>query len=492
MDKPLIPLDETLNEVKAEVWNAIHQLPHLRNEIHNEDRNTLINVDASAAGIAKIRLQAIPSHPRAVEEVVKEAQEIWAVRSRINHPRFLTAIPGAALPVSWLGDLFTSAFNAYSGVWLGAPGVAAIEVELIAWLASQVGLPKEAGGLFVSGGSMANLTAMVVARDRRLKDHERGKGVAYFSDQSHFAVTKGLSIIGLVPSQMRMIPSDSMHRMDMIELEKAVIADKAKGLVPFLTVANCGTTNTGAIDPLNKIADLACDHGMWMHVDSAYGASVALSKSHRSLLSGLERADSLTWDAHKWLFQTFGCAMVLVRDKAHLAQSYSTKAVYIREIENGDDDEPNLFNYGIELTRPARHMKLWFSLRVLGTEMFGRMIEHGFMLAKTAEAELRKLPNWEVTSPATLSIVTFRYYLQGMTDDEANNINETISRNATSGNVAMIRTTHVHGNVSMRMCSLSPEMRRDDMEEIVKQLHAIAQDLALAGKVNDEKEPTGR
>jgi glutamate/tyrosine decarboxylase-like PLP-dependent enzyme len=198
-------------------------------------------------------------------------------------------------------------------------GVAAIGVELIKWLAAQVGLPTEAGGLFVSGGSMANLTAMVVARDHRLKDHERAKGVAYFSDQSHFAVTRALKIIGLVDSQMRTIPSDSMFRMDMVELEKATTEYKAKGLAPFLVVANCGTTNVGAIDPLNEIANLARDQGMWMHVDGAYGASVALSKSHHSLLHELEHADNIAWDAHKWLLQTFGCAMVLVRDKVHLA-----------------------------------------------------------------------------------------------------------------------------------------------------------------------------
>jgi L-2,4-diaminobutyrate decarboxylase len=141
----------------------------------------------------------------------------------------------------------------------------------------------------------------------------------------------------------------------------------------------------------------------------AYGASVALSKSYRNLISGLERADSFVWDAHKWLFQTYGCAMVFIRDKVHLSQSYNESGDYFRDLIT-DDETPNLYNYGVELTRPARHMRLWFSLRVLGLDTVGRMIDHGFIIAAIAEAELRKLPNWEITSPVTLSIVTFRYY----------------------------------------------------------------------------------
>ncbi|UKZ84151.1 uncharacterized protein TrAFT101_000071 [Trichoderma asperellum] len=156
----------------------------------------------------------------------------------------------------------------------------------------------------------------------------------------------------------------------MEQLRKTIIADKSKGLIPFLIVANVGSTNTGSIDPINEFADLAKEHNMWMHVDGAYGASVALSKSYRSLLNGIERCDSLAWDAHKWLFQTFGCGIVLVHDKRYLAESFASSGDYFRDIPS-DDDEPNMLNYGIELTRPARHMKLWFTLRVLGLETSG-------------------------------------------------------------------------------------------------------------------------
>jgi L-2,4-diaminobutyrate decarboxylase len=468
-----LPLDETLEAITAQVWDAVRHLPRLRDHLYNDDDSTPVFLAATEEDVVRFREHAVPGLERPVEEAVTEAQDIFAFRAHVNHPRFLSAIPSPASPLSWLGDLLTSAFNTYSGVWQGGPGITTVEVTLVAWLAAQVGLPPSASGLFVSGGSMANLTAMAIARDQRLRDDERTRGVAYFSDQTHFCVPKVLRILGLFDGQMRTIPSDAKFRIDMVELEKAIITDKDQGLIPFLIVANCGTTNTGAIDPLNEIADLAHVHGMWMHVDGAYGASVALSNSYRSLLSGLERADSLAWDAHKWLFQTFGCAIVLVRDKVHLAQSFTTSAEYLRDITTGDDT-PNLFNYGIELTRPARHMRLWFSLRVLGLDTFGRMIDHGFMLAATAEAELRKLPGWKITSPATLSIVTFRYCPEGMAHDAADQFNAAISSNAMQSNIAFIYTTRLRGRVNLRICSINPQTSRSDMQQIIKELHNIA------------------
>jgi L-2,4-diaminobutyrate decarboxylase len=485
--EPIPPflLDETLNSVTEQVWDAIRQLPLLRDQLYNGDNSTPILLKASKEDVARIREQAIPGLPRPVEEVFKEAQEIFAFRARVNHPRFLSFIPSPALPLSWLGDLMTSAFNAYSGAWDGGSGLVAIEVALVAWLAVQVGLPHSAGGLFVSGGSMANLTGMAVARDRRLREDERTRGVAYLSDQTHFCVPKVLRILGFFDNQMRTIPSDAMFRMDMVELEKAIIADKERGYVPFLIVANCGTTNTGAIDPLNEIADLAQKHGMWMHVDGAYGASVALSKSRRSLVGGLGRADSLAWDAHKWLFQTFGCAIVLVRDKVQLGQSFTTSSEFMRDIMMGDDTL-NLFNYGVELTRPARHMRLWFSMQVLGLETFGQMIDYGFVLAEAAEDELRKSSHWEITSPATLGIVAFRYCPEDMTRDEHDRVNTAISSEAMAKNIAVIYTTQLHGRVNLRICCINPETRRSDIEELIRQLHNIASKHTLENHLNTD------
>ncbi|KAL7924489.1 pyridoxal phosphate-dependent transferase [Trichoderma austrokoningii] len=325
---------------------------------------------------------------------------------------------------------------------------------------------------------MANLTAMTAARDQRLKQEDRSKGMIYYSDQTHFCVPKALRILGFFDNQMRKIPSNHSFCMDVDKLEEAIIADKHRGLVPFLIVANCGTTNTGAIDPLDEIADLAREHDMWMHVDGAYGASVALSGKYRSLVTGLRHADSVAWDAHKWLFQTFGCGIALVRDKKHLAESFTLSGEYLQDAVS-KEDQPNLFNYGIELTRPARHMRLWFSLRVLGVDTMAQMIDNGFLVATAAEAKLATLQRWKITSPARLSVVTFRFCPEGMDENTVDQLNVIITKEALRQNIAMIQTTQVRGRTSIRICSINPFTTVACIEQIIEQLHAIACKSAL-------------
>lgn len=253
-------------------------------------------------------------------------------------------------------------------------------------------------GALVSGGSIANLTALTVARDQMLDDNTRAQGVAYISDQTHFCVPKALYIIGFLKTQIRVILTDDNFRMDLTHLQDTIKADLNAGLHPFLVVATCGTTNTGTVDPLHGIADIAHTQRIWVHVDGAYGASAAFCKTHRSLVDGLGRADSIAWDTHKWLFQTNGCSAVLFRNRNHPLKSFAATAGYVQDI---DETPPtvettelrNPWNYGIELTKPARHMKLWFTLQVLGLDMIDRMITHGFHLTKLAQSHIRTLPD---------------------------------------------------------------------------------------------------
>ena len=269
----------------------------------------------------------------------------------MDHPRFYGFIPSPASPLSFVGDMLTTGFNAHSGSWMQSSGPAAIEQGLIAWLAQRAGLPDSAGGLFVSGGSMANLTGLMLARDRMLPLEDRRRGVIYLSSQTHSSIAKGLGVLGFLPDQICKIGVDPERRLDVAALAEAITADQAIGRLPFAVVASCGTTNTGSIDDLHAVADLAARERLWLHVDGAYGASVALSGHHRSLIDGLGRADSLSWDAHKWLFQTYGCGMVLVRDRTHLPESFATSAEYLQDATAGDDT-PNFWDYGIELPAP--------------------------------------------------------------------------------------------------------------------------------------------
>jgi len=435
---------------------------------------------ASSDDITRLREFAVPGGSHSVESAIIEAREIYSHRVRMNHPNFFGLIPSPVSPVSWLGEALNSAFNANAGVWFLSSGPSTIERRLIDWLGEQLGLPPNSGGLFVSGGSMANITALMVARDRTLAFEQRPHAVIYVSDQTHSSVEKGLRVLGFHPSQIRKVPTDTAFKMDMTQLTSLIAIDRAASLVPFAVVASCGTTNTGSIDPLHAIADLTEREGMWMHVDGAYGASVSLSGSYRHLISGLGRANSIAWDAHKWLFQTYGCAMVFVRDKKHLSKhGFSPDAEYLRDATL-QEDIPNFWNFGIELSRPARAMKLWFTLRVLGTATIGRMIDHGFALAECAERQLRSLPDWEIVSGAQLAIVNFRFAPKDgdghskLNEQQLDELNAAVSKVLIACNVAAMLTTKLRGMTMLRICAISPHTTTQDMVEIIGKLDVAA------------------
>ena len=436
-------------------------------------------VDQASSEKALLRREsAIPGQPRPILEVLEQSFDIFSHPLRVDHPRSFSFIPSPVSPVSWLGDILTSSFNTLPASWFQASGPCAIEDALIKWLALRAGLPSSAGGLFVSGGSMANLTALMLARDRILKYDDRVKGAVYVSDQTHSSVAKGLRVLGFLDGQIRKVPTDGQFRMDALALREAIIEDFRVGLVPFAIVATCGTTNTGSIDPLHAIADVAHQHGLWMHVDGAYGATVSLSKSHQSLLDGLGHADSISWDAHKWLFQTYASSMILVRDRRHLVQSFANNAEYLRDAIDSEDS-PNFWNYGLELTRPARAMKLWFSLQVLGLDAIGEMIDHGFVLAETAEAELRKLDAWGIVSPASMAILNFRYCPAGTSEEALDELNVAISKWTITRNVAAILTTSLRGRKVLRLCAIHLELSEQSMRSVIGNLDMAARELSV-------------
>lgn len=424
--------------------------------------------------LARLRARGVPEEGRPFDEVVEEMLgEVYANRARMDHPRFFAFIPGPASPLSWIGDLLTAAHNPHAGSWLQSSGASCVERELVSWLCARLGLPATAGGLFVSGGSMANLTALTVARDRRLPEEARASGVAYVSEQTHSSVAKGLKIIGFLDRQIRKIAVDADFRLDVVQLAEAIARDRAAGLMPFAVVASAGTTNTGSIDPLHAIADLCAAERLWLHVDGAYGASIALSPRHRGRLAGIERADSVSWDAHKWLFQTYGCGAVLLRDGQHLIETFHTRPEYLRDAER-QDDGVNFWDFGPELTRPARSLKLWLTLQVMGARAMGEAVAHGFQLAEWAEDELRRRADWRIVSPAQLAIVNFRYAPAGCADDRLDALNKGISRRALDEGFAGVLTTQLEGRTVLRICAIHPEATEGDMRETVRRLDGYA------------------
>jgi L-2,4-diaminobutyrate decarboxylase len=460
----------TDDELSAALPQLMQRLLHGLTNVADEPVQEL----PSDARIERIRSIGISERGRPFQEVVDEMfTDIMPFRVRMNHPRWYGFIPCPLTPMSWIGELLNAAHNPHAGSWMQSAGPAVVETEVVRWMADQLGMPAGAGGLFVSGGSMANLTALVVARDHMLTEQTRARGVAYVSAQTHSSIAKGLRIIGFHEHQIRTIAVDSTFRMSIPALTAAIEADISDGLVPFVVIASAGTTNTGSIDPLASIADVCNARSLWMHVDGAYGASIALSATHRHLLTGIDRADSVSWDAHKWLMQNYGCGAVLVSDRRTLAASYHTRPEYLQDTEV-TDDEINFWDFGPELSRPARAIKLWFSLQVHGSAYFEAVVDHGFRLANWAQDELSKYVRWQIMSPAQCAVINFRCVPDGFTDAETDALNIAISRRILADGYAGVLTTRLGGRTVLRMCALSPQASEHDIRETIKRLDHIA------------------
>ena len=323
------------------------------------------------------------------------------------HQRCFEFVPGPNNYASALADFVASSFNIFAGAWLGPSGVASIEVKSINWLKTIFGLPKTAGGLFVSGGSMANLTALAVARHIKLQNNPTNASI-YFSDQTHSSVPKGLKILGFQPYQIRSVKADEKYRLSLESLKAQVDEDRKRGLVPFCVVANAGTTNTGAVDPLPELVQYCKEQGLWLHVDGAYGGAVALTDEGKVLLKGIDKADSITIDPHKWLFQPYEIGCLLVRDTYHLKEAFKVTAEYLDVLED-NGEQINFSDHGVQLTRGFRALKFWMSLKTFGLSNFRKAITRGFRNAEYVQSILAPSPHWEIVTPATMGVINFRY-----------------------------------------------------------------------------------
>ena len=424
----------------------------------------------------RLQEMEIPKEGRDAVEVLEEmVNQIYSQTSLVQHPRCFACVPSPVSIFSWMGDVMTNAFDPHGGSVMNAPGPAMAEQKTIGWMCSLAGYPKEAGGLFVSGGSMANLTAMTAARDQKLTWEERERAVAYVSDQTHSSVAKGLHIIGFREEQIRKVPVDDDFRMRAELLENDIKEDQEAGKKPFLVVATAGTTNTGSVDPLPQIGDICEKYGLWMHVDGAYGASLLVSEKQRGLLKGIERSDSLSWDAHKWLMQTYGCSAVLVRDQKCLLNSFSVHPEYLKD-EEAKDGQVNFWDLGPELTRPSRGVKLWLTLQVMGERAMGEAIDYGCGLAQTAEKLICSLPGWEIVSPAKQAVVNFRYKPEGMAEKEADAVNQEISEKLTESGYGEVLTTELNGKKVLRMCTLNSDTTKEDIRSTIHLLDRFAKE----------------
>src|SRR5215470_10844545 len=421
--------------------------------------------------------EPLPEGPTPIDALLDQLQRVvWPNIGNVIHPRFFAFIPSPSNFVSVMADALAAGFNPFAGNWLEGSGPAQIELVTIDWLRDMCGLPETAGGLFVSGGSMANLTALAAAR-RAMLDGRGDEAVIYFSDQTHNSVEKALRVLGFARGQIRALPSDEDFRLPVESLRRAVAEDRADGKLPFCVIANAGTTNTGAVDPLDQLANLCERENLWFHIDGAYGAAACLSERGRKLLAGIERADSLSLDPHKWLFQPFEIGCVLLRDARILKKTFRAMAGILEDTKRAEEEEINYYDYGVQLTRGFRALKLWLSIKSFGAAAFRGAINCGFEMAEFAEGVLRQSDRWRICAPATMGIVTFRYAAEGRSEDEINEIHRRMVEMMSEDGFAFANSTALRGQTVMRLCTINPRATEEDVRATIDQLEQFGREL---------------
>ena len=427
---------------------------------------------------ARLR-EPLPEQPADVNSLLDQLQrDVWSNIGNVIHPRFFAFIPSPSNFVSVMADALAAGFNPFAGNWLEGSGPQQIELVTVDWLRQMCGLPETAGGLFVSGGSMANLTALAAAKQVTLGNRIENS-IVYFSDQTHSSLGKALRILGFAPDQIRKLPSDEQFRLLTPELREAVAADRAAGRQPFCVIANAGTTNTGSVDPLNEIADFCSAENLWLHIDGAYGAAACLTERGQQLLVGIERADSLSLDPHKWMFQPFEIGCVILRDARGLKKTFHTMAEYLEDTKRAEEQEINFYDYGIQLTRGFRALKLWLSLKTFGAAAFRQAIEHSFELAEFAESLIRQSNCWEIVSPATMGIVAFRFVPPyPASEEEINELNRRIVEAQIEDGFAFANSTALNGRVVQRLCTINHRTAKDHVRATIERFEQLGRKVA--------------
>jgi aromatic-L-amino-acid/L-tryptophan decarboxylase len=363
------------------------------------------------AAIAQAASRPIPEEPFAGGAPELAALVTRAAEASLNTigPGYLAYIPGGGLPTTAIADFVADLLNRYTGLVPAAPGPTRLESDVVRWLASEFGYGPDAAGLLTSGGSLSQLSAMVTARYKHFGDVAvPADARAYTSTQAHRSVAKALRLAGHGSDALRSVAVDGRWRMDPDALAAAVKRDRANGLRPFLVVAAAGTTNTGAIDPLPAIADVCVEHGLWLHVDGAYGGAFVLCPEGRAALHGIERADSITFDPHKGMFLPYGTGALLVRDGAALRRAHRDEADYLQDLDLEAGAGMSPAEHGPELSRPFRGLRLWLPLMLHGARAFREALSEKIALARSLHEGLARLPHVEIVDPPQLSIVAFR------------------------------------------------------------------------------------
>jgi glutamate/tyrosine decarboxylase-like PLP-dependent enzyme len=419
--------------------------------------------------------EPLPVEPQGLERAFLDFRRLVQPYTILNtHPRFWGWVMGTGSVEGMLAELLAAGLNLNAG----GPNVSGtwVELQVLEWCKVLMGFPRSASAVLVTGGSTANLVALAAARDASLGEAAANglqasgaRLVFYGSEQTHNSVPKALRLLGIGRSGWRAVPTDAEYRIELAALERMIAQDRAAGLRPAGVIGNAGTVNTGATDDLSALLALCRREGIWFHVDGAFGAVVALSPALRHLVRGMEEADSLAFDLHKWLHIPYDAGCVLVRDADAHRGPFTQPGSYLTPMDRGPGAMPVLFgDYGPELSRAFRGLKVWFCLKAHGTAMYGKLVEQNVEQAQALAGRIRGERELELLAPVPLNIVCFRYRGEGMDDPALNELNRQLLMRLQSDGVAVPSHTLLSGRFAIRVCITNHRSRREDLDALVE------------------------
>ena len=497
---------ETTLDVSAEELRELARLfGGLAEEYISEPEAMPVFPDTSAERISELFARELPSEPAGLDTIARECSEVLRHSRQNGHPRMFGYVASPAAPAGAYAALLASALNSNVTSWRSAPSATTLERTVVRWLAEMIGyagagLNETCGGLLTSGGSMANLNALFVAHRSRARELLKNDGdsegarnpsraglwgagapmTLYASDQVHLSIPKAADVLGLGRDNLRVVPSDSDFKIDVRALLQMLDADAARGLRPFCVVASAGTVSTGAVDPLAELARVARERSLWFHVDGAYGALAASAATKRALFEGLEEADSVSLDPHKWLYTPLDCGCLLYREPARAREAFAgTEEGYIKIFEQSEEEAHAFWDYGVELSRPFRALKVWAILSYYGARRVSASIAEDCALAAYMAERVKESEEFEPLAPVTLGICCFRYVPKGLRDElekaggaeererlnaRLDELNARVMRRVQRGGQAYVSNAMLRGRFALRASITNFRTTRRDID----------------------------
>ena len=467
---------------------AMRDLAHRATEVLVRRIETLADDEAWEGefqdDLADRLMESPPEQGTSAREVMERAvRDVLPAALRLDHPRCFGFVASAPTWPGIVADFLAAGYNVNSCSWLVASGASQLELVVIDWFRRWLGFPETAGGVLTSGGSAASVNALVAAREAAGYPE---RATVYMSDQTHSAHQRAVKIVGIRPEHARLVPSDDRFRIDVAALERMVAEDRRAGLSPIAVCANAGATATGAVDPLDRLADFSAAEGLWLHVDAAYGGFAILTETGKTLLKGIERADSVGLDAHKWFFQPYEAGCLLVRDLSTLEKPFHIRPDFLQDALWGKG-HPNFWDRGLQMSRSARAFKIWASVQTFGMAAFRKAVSNGLELAARAEAHIDASPDLECLSPASLSVVCYRFNPAGqeVPEDVLDEVNRDVLARIFWEDPAFVSSAAPHGKFSLRLCIVNHNTTWDDVRETLEASarfgrEAISEALAVA------------